>query len=54
MTATVLLIVIVSLLVLAYGLYTARVVKGDGYGSRRQPPVSHHSDMFDPRSGRLA
>ena len=51
MTATVLLFVIVPLVVAAYGLYTAWVIKGDGYGSRRQPPASHHRDMFDPAGG---
>jgi hypothetical protein len=54
MTATILLLVIVPLLLLAYGLYTARVLQGDGYGSRRQPPASHDSDLFEPRTGRLA
>ena len=48
MTATVLLFVIVPLVVAAFGLYTAWVLKGDGYGSRRQPPASHY-DPFDPR-----
>ena len=51
MTATVLLFVIVPLVVAAYGLYTAWVLKGDGYGSRRQPPASHHRDAFDPVGG---
>jgi hypothetical protein len=54
MTATILFLVIASLVVLAFGLYTAKVVQGDGYGSRRQPPASHNTDIFDPRTGRLA
>ena len=49
MTATLLLLVIVPLALVAFGLYTARVLQGDGYGSRRQPPISHHPDLFDPR-----
>jgi hypothetical protein len=51
MSATILLFVIVPLVLTAYGLYTAWVLNGDGYGSRRQPPASHHDDLFDPRIG---
>jgi len=46
-------LVIVLLAAVAYGVYLAATIKGDGINSRRQPPASHHQDMFDP-SRRLA
>lgn len=50
MTATIVLLMILTLAILALGYYTVRVIQGDGYGtSRRQPPASHHSDIFGPR-----
>lgn len=51
MTETIIL-AILTLAFVALGYYTARVIKGDGYAdSRRQPPRSHHRDVFDPAKG---
>ena len=48
MTENTVLIVILLLAAVAYGVYLAATIKGDGFSSRRQPPASHHRDTFDP------
>lgn len=51
MTETIIL-TILALAVVALAYYTVRVIKGDGYtDSRRQPPMSHHRDVFDRANG---
>ncbi len=46
---TELLILLAVVLVLAVVLATLRDIYDDGAHTRRQPPTSHHPDMFDPR-----
>ena len=49
MTESTVVLVILLLAAIAYGVYLAATIKGDGINnSRRQPPASHHHDMFDP------
>lgn len=48
MTETSVVLVILLLAAVAYGVYLAATIKGDGLNSRRQPPASHPRDMFDP------
>lgn len=54
MTTSMLLFVILTLVIAAYGLYTYWAVRKDGYGFHRRPPASHHPDPFDPSNRRLA
>lgn len=49
MTESTVFLVVLLLVAVAYGVYLVSAIKGDGVNvRRRQPPASHHRDMFDP------